>query len=147
MSYNDGLTYGERAVADADVNTRAAFITKTYTHLAGAMCGFIAIELFLDAVDHLVELLLGETLDETIVVVDRGAIHRRSSEEKQVQKRDAQNRDRDLIEGTRDLVHTNYTSIRADRPVVAWEREGELHDRVHGDGLGHDETQTTLTDV
>jgi FtsH-binding integral membrane protein len=35
----------QRAVADMDVDTRAAFITRTYTHLFGAILGFVALEI------------------------------------------------------------------------------------------------------
>mgnify|MGYP006311520143 FL=1 len=36
-----------QAVANQDTNTRAAFITRTYSHLFGAITGFTLIEVFL----------------------------------------------------------------------------------------------------
>jgi FtsH-binding integral membrane protein len=38
------LTLGARPVSDADVDTRARFITRTYGHLAGAVVAFTALE-------------------------------------------------------------------------------------------------------
>lgn len=40
------LALGCRPVADADVDTRARFIVRTYAHLAGAIGAFTALEIF-----------------------------------------------------------------------------------------------------
>jgi hypothetical protein len=44
MSDFPELTLGVRPVSDADVDTRARFITRTYGHLAGAVVAFTALE-------------------------------------------------------------------------------------------------------
>jgi len=43
MAWQDGAI----AVAEADVNTRAAFISRTYTHVFGALAGFTLLEIAL----------------------------------------------------------------------------------------------------
>jgi FtsH-binding integral membrane protein len=48
MSYEDALrSSGARPVSDADVDTRAAFILRTYLHVFGAMLLFTGIEIAL----------------------------------------------------------------------------------------------------
>jgi FtsH-binding integral membrane protein len=46
MSDYAELALGGRPVCEADVNTRARFIVRTYAHLAGAVAAFTALEVF-----------------------------------------------------------------------------------------------------
>lgn len=47
MSYYSDLETRARPVAEADVDTRALFISRTYTHLLGAVALFVGIEIAL----------------------------------------------------------------------------------------------------
>jgi hypothetical protein len=46
MQYEEGLSTAARPVADADVETRAAFINKTYIHVFLAIAAFTGLEVY-----------------------------------------------------------------------------------------------------
>jgi FtsH-binding integral membrane protein len=54
--------YGPATVSEMDVDTRGTFVSRTYAHLFGAVCGFILIETFLfksGLADKIAQALLG----------------------------------------------------------------------------------------